>query len=87
MPSKPFPSALTHPALSGPRPAWNRTRVLRKLSPQQVGALKLARRFGDLLVCVRYRHDPDRQVRYTTVELVVDSVTVRRRTLKIPDSR
>ncbi len=33
------------------------TRVVKKMSPSQPGALKLARRYGDALICVRYRHD------------------------------
>ena len=41
------------------------TRVVKKMSPAQPGAVKLARRFGDALVCVRYRHDAQGQQRYT----------------------
>ena len=48
------------------------TRIVKRLAPDQAGALKHARRYGDALVCVRYRHDAKRQTRYTTVELVVD---------------
>ena len=40
------------------------------------GAIKLARKFGDALVCVRYRLSPDGAERMTTVELVVDRDTV-----------
>jgi hypothetical protein len=49
-----------------------RTRVVKKLSSQQSGAIKLARRYGAALVCVRYRQDMLGLRRYTTVELVVD---------------
>lgn len=55
------------------------THVVKRLSATQPGALKLARRFGDALVCVRYRHDAQGQHRYTTVELVVDEAPVARR--------
>jgi hypothetical protein len=48
------------------------TRVVKRLSPLQPGAIKLARRYGRALVCVRYRHDAAGRMRYTTVELVVD---------------
>ncbi len=41
--------------------------------------MKLARRYGDVLVCVRYRHDAQGLNRYTTVELVVDQVPVQAR--------
>jgi hypothetical protein len=55
------------------------THVVKRLSPTQAGALKLARRYGDALVCVRYRHDAPGQHRYTTVELVVDEAPVESR--------
>src|SRR4051812_41936053 len=48
------------------------TRIVKRLSASQAGAIKLARRYGDALVCVRYRHDLQGRLRYTTVELVVD---------------
>lgn len=53
------------------------TRVIKKLAPTQHGAMKLARRFGPGLVCVRYRVDERQQLRYTTVELVVDVAALR----------
>ena len=43
------------------------------------GAVKLARRHVDALVCVRYRHDAQGLNRYSTVELVVDSAPVQAR--------
>jgi len=55
------------------------THVVKRFSATQPGALKLARRFGDALVCVRYRHDPQGRYRYTTVELVVDEAPVAQR--------
>ena len=55
------------------------TRIVKRLSATQPGALKLARRYGDALVCVRYRHDSDHRHRYTTVELVVDEAPVQNR--------
>lgn len=59
--------------------AYAATHVVKRLSAAQPGALKLARRFGEALVCVRYRHDPEGRYRYTTVELVVDEAPVERR--------
>ena len=53
-----------------------RTRVVKKLSGHQGGAVKLARRYGAALVCVRYRQDMQGLHRYTTVELVVDEAPV-----------
>ncbi len=42
-----------------------------KLKPGQNGTKKLLARFGERLVCVRYRYDEARQRRFTTVELIV----------------
>lgn len=47
-------------------------RVVKKLTPTQPGAIKLARRYGEALLCVRYRHDGNSMQRFTTVELIVD---------------
>ena len=48
------------------------TRVIKKIDPQAPGARRWAAAYGDKLVCVRYRLDPQRQRRLTTVEIVVD---------------
>jgi translation elongation factor EF-G len=54
-------------------------RVVKKLSPQTRGALKLARQYGEELVCVRHRMDDKGEYRYTTVELLVEKTPVRPR--------
>ena len=54
----------------------DRLRVAKKLLPGQPGSLKLTRKYGVALVCVRYRHDAQGLSRYTTVELIVDRVPV-----------
>jgi hypothetical protein len=54
-------------------------RVTKTLSPVQPGAIKLARRYGDALLCVRYRRDAQGLNRYTTVELIVDCTPIDRR--------
>lgn len=59
--------------------ACEQTRVIKKLSPHQAGAIKLARRYGDALVCVRYRYDAQGLTRYTTIELLVDEMPVAKR--------
>jgi hypothetical protein len=61
-----------------PNPA-QRPRVVKRLDPTQPGAIKLARRYGEALVCVRYRHDADGRDRITTVELVVNRTPIVRR--------
>ena len=44
----------------------------RKLNPGQPGTKKLVEKFGDDLVCVRYRYDSAKKRRFKTVELIVD---------------
>lgn len=46
--------------------------VLKKLAPDAPGAKRFANRYGDALVCVRYREDEAGRRRLTTIELVVD---------------
>lgn len=53
-----------------------KTHVAKTLWPSQPGTLKLLRRYGDALLCVRYRHDASGLTRYTTVELVIDRTLV-----------
>lgn len=45
------------------------------LKPGQRGTKKLVKEFGDKLVCVRYRYDAENNVRYKTVELIVDTTS------------
>ena len=47
------------------------SRIVKKLLPHAPGTKRLTERFGNALVCVRYRIDERAQRRYTTVELVV----------------
>jgi hypothetical protein len=42
------------------------------------GTKRYQQRFGDRLLYVRYRHDPERQRRLTTVELIVDEGPLQR---------
>jgi hypothetical protein len=43
------------------------------LTPGQNGTKKLLAEYGERLVCVRYRYDAERQARYKTVELIVET--------------
>jgi len=43
------------------------------LSPGQNGTKKLVARYGERLICVRYRYDAQLCVRHKTVELVVET--------------
>lgn len=42
------------------------------LKPGQGGTKQLVERYGDSLLYVRYRYDPDRGVRLKTVEIIVE---------------
>jgi hypothetical protein len=44
------------------------------LAPGQNGTKKLLARYGDRLICVRYRYDRARGTRHKTVELIVETV-------------
>ena len=48
-------------------------RVLKTFRPGATGTRRLVDRFGNSLVCVRYRHDPVTDARVTTVELIVEN--------------
>jgi hypothetical protein len=48
------------------------SRIVKKLLPGAPGAKRLTERYGEALVCVPYRIDPDQHRRFTTIELVVD---------------
>ena len=50
-------------------------RVRQTLRPGQRGTRRFVEKFGDRLVCVRYREAPGGQRRITTVEVVVDDRT------------
>ena len=50
--------------------------VTKTMSPDQPGAVRLAEKYGPALLVVRYRQDAARLTRYTTVELVVDEVSI-----------
>lgn len=42
------------------------------LKPGQRGTMRLHEKYGDALLCVRYRYDENRRVKLKTVELIVD---------------
>jgi hypothetical protein len=49
------------------------------LAPGQNGTKKLARKYGERLVCVRYRYDEESRQRFKTIELIVDECPWERR--------
>ena len=56
----------------------SRSKVVRTVKPGAPGTHKHVRRYGDLLVAVRYRYHAQRQLRSTTVEVIVDERPWRR---------
>ena len=44
------------------------------LRPGSKGTKRLVERYGERLICVRYRYDLEKKLRYKTVELIVDEV-------------
>jgi hypothetical protein len=42
------------------------------LKPGQKGTMRLQQKYGDTLLCVRYRYDEIREVKLKTVEIIVD---------------
>lgn len=61
---------------SGGLAAW---RVAKKIKPGQPGAIKLTRRHGAELLCVRYRENSDGTERLTTIELLVERSVIQKR--------
>ncbi len=47
-------------------------KVHKHLKPGENGTLRLVERFGDKLLCVRYRYDAIRDMRIKTAEIIVD---------------
>jgi hypothetical protein len=58
-------------------------RVAKKYGPEQDGAKRFARRYGDQLVCVRHRVSEDGLTRFTTVELLAETtpIAIRQRSM------
>jgi hypothetical protein len=54
-------------------------RVIKTLAPNDRGAIGYAQQYGERLVCVRHRADAKGKVRYTTVELLVQTAPIRAR--------
>lgn len=52
------------------------TRVTAKLIPGQNGTKRFQKKYGSRLVCVRYRQDDKACKRLTTIELIVDEVSI-----------
>ncbi|WP_146180713.1 hypothetical protein [Pseudomonas sp. HMWF032] len=53
-------------------PAGHDMDVVKSLKPGKNGTKRFVERYGDDLIAVRYRHDAEKQISYTTVELIVE---------------
>lgn len=58
-------------------PAVQRVRIAKTFAAGRDGTRRLAREFGDRLVCVRHRYDDANAQRITTVEIVMAVDTLR----------
>src|SRR5881409_726988 len=63
------PSARATPPRRSRQSSTSRVRL--HLKPGQKGTKQLLAQYGDRLICVRYRYDPQRKKRFKTIELVV----------------
>ena len=59
-------------------------KVRRILQAGQPGTKKLVKRYGDNMLCVRYRYDEDKMMKYKTIELIIDEKPMPRKTKKKP---
>jgi len=61
-------------------------RIRARLNPGQKGTKKFVEKYGDALVCVRYRYDIQRRKQYKTVEIIVSESDWTPPPAKYPDS-
>lgn len=59
-------------------------RTKRTLLPGKPGTKRWVEQYGEKLVCVRYRYDPERHIKVTTVELVAEHRIWEKNPRKIP---
>lgn len=55
------------------------------LKPGQKGTMRLQEKYGNALLCVRYRYDEIRRVKLKTVELIVDERPLELPRFKVED--
>jgi hypothetical protein len=58
--------------------------IKRTLRPDQPGAKGWKKKYGESLICVRYRYDEKKNKKFTTVEIIVDEKGWEKRRDKIP---
>jgi hypothetical protein len=57
------------------------------LQPGQRGTKRLLEKYGDNLVCIRYRYDDEKQMMYKTAEIIIDRKPWQRETRKMADDQ
>ena len=62
-------------------------KTTKKILPGQPGAKKLAQKYGDRLVCVRYKEDSDARQRIKTIELVYGRSPLTPKSHRIPANK
>ena len=61
-------------------------KIRARLKPGQKGTKKFVEKYGDALVCVRYRYDARKHKQYKTVEIIVSESDWTPPPAKYPDS-
>jgi hypothetical protein len=59
-------------------------RAKKKLRPGQDDTKSLLNKYGEQLICVRYRYDEERGLRHKTIQLIVKSTPWKPRNSEIP---
>ena len=61
--------------------------IRRIMQPGQPGTKKLVERYGDNLICVRYRYDDKKKMMYKTMEIIIESKPWQDNNKKIPENK
>ena len=59
-------------------------KTIKKMNPGQKGTKKLVEKYGDRLVCVRYRNYPENKRKIKTIELIIDESPLQANSNTIP---
>ena len=59
----------------------------RRLMPGQPGTKKWVKKYGDRLVCVRYRYDAENKIKTKTIEIIVEQSPWVANTKRIPKNK
>lgn len=51
----------------------SKSNTSRKLTPRKPGTKKLIEQYGKNLLCVRYRYDAEKKIKYKTAEIIIES--------------